>query len=171
MKRLLALAISLVSLTGCDINPVESYCHYNAHGDYHCHESHTYSHHSHDGPTTTIVTTSANYGGGDNNNIIVIEEEPSYCSWDYPYPYDPEYCSFDGITCCMWLDIGAEETWCYTYYCGWELQAVYTYWQQEKQRKDLTILFLPALNKACLRPPPSPPEYKYHLDWASLSVV
>tara|TARA_R100001015_G_C4541285_1_gene105247 strand:- start:222 stop:605 length:384 start_codon:yes stop_codon:yes gene_type:complete len=127
MKRLLALAISLIALTGCD--PVESYCHYNAHGDYHCHESHSYDYHSHSGPTTTIVTTSANYGGGDNNNIIIIEEEESYCYWEPPYYHDPEWCEYTyGTTYCMWMNIGQEETWMYTDWCGWELVEVYTYY-------------------------------------------
>jgi hypothetical protein len=28
----------------------------------------------------------------------------------------------------MWLNIGAEEEWCYYDDCGWELVSVYTYW-------------------------------------------
>ncbi len=129
MKRTLAIAVTLLALAGCDIHPVDAYCHYDAHGDYHCHDSHSYTHHSHDGPTTTVVTTSANYGGGSNNNIIVVEEEPSWCNWDSPYYHDPEYCTFDyDTTCCMWLDIGSEETYCYTDYCGWELVSVYSYY-------------------------------------------
>ena len=125
MKRLLALALCLAALSGCHIGPAHV-CHYDSYGDYHCHADAELASHNHH-ETTTVVYTSANNGGG-SNNIIIIEEEPSYCMWDTPYYHDPEYCTFDGGTCCMWLDIGAEETWCYYDYCGWELVEVYTYY-------------------------------------------
>jgi hypothetical protein len=126
MKRLLALALPLLALAGCHFGPAHV-CHLDSSGDYHCHaDAELASHNHHD--STTVVYTSANNGGGSNNNIIVIEEEPSYCMWDSPYYHDPEYCTFDGATCCMWLDIGAEETWCYYDYCGWELVSVYSYY-------------------------------------------
>ena len=124
MKRLLALALPLLALAGCHFGPV-GVCHYDSYGDYHCHENSSKADHH---ETTTVVYTAANNSGGSNNNIIVIEEEPSYCMWDSPYYHDPEYCTFDGGTCCMWLDIGAEETWCYYDYCGWELVSVYSYY-------------------------------------------
>ena len=125
MKRLLALALPLLALVGCEVHAVSAYCHDNVYGDKHCHGyDNVHDHHD----STTVVYTSANNGGGSNNNIIVIEEEPSYCMWDSPYYHDPEYCTFDGGTCCMWLDIGAEETWCYYDYCGWELVSVYSYY-------------------------------------------
>ena len=133
MKRLLALAIATLALLGCETHHQQ--CHYNVSGDYHCHDDTIY-YHNH--TSTTVVTTSANNGGGYNNNIIVIEEEPSYCSWDYPYYHDPEYCTFDyDTTCCMWLNIGQEEEWCYYDYCGWELVTVYTYWQEERERDEV----------------------------------
>jgi hypothetical protein len=124
MKRLLALALPLLALAGCEVH--SGVCHYDHNYVHHCH--YDTDHHSHT-ETTTVVYTSANNGGGSNNNIIVIEEEPSYCSWNYPYYHDPEYCTFDyDTTCCMWLNIGAEEEWCYYDSCGWELVSVYTYW-------------------------------------------
>ena len=130
MKRLLALAFCLAALAGCHpVNGPTAICHANAYGDRHCHDSFGYASHDHQHDSTTVVYTSANNGGGSNNNIIVIEEEPSWCSWDYPYYHDPEWCTFDwGTTCCMWLNIGAEEQWCYYDSCGWELVSVYTYW-------------------------------------------
>jgi hypothetical protein len=118
MKTLLALATLSLALVGCEVHT--NSCHYHD-GTQHCHD---YSHHE---PTTTVVYTSANNGGG-SNNIIIVEEEPTYCQWDTPYYHDPEWCSFDWGTCCMWLDIGAEETWCYYDHCGWELVEVYSYY-------------------------------------------
>ena len=126
MNPMITLILTTLFFSGCEFHTSE--CHYDSHGDYHCHESHSYEHHTHDGPTTTVVTTSANNGGGHNNNIIVIEEEQSWCSWDNPHYHDPEYCTFDDTTCCMWLGIGVEETYCYYDYCGWELVSVYSYY-------------------------------------------
>ncbi len=116
MKRLLALAFCLVALAGCSWE----HCWTDKYGDYHCTGDH---HHQ----TTTVVHSSANYGGGYNNILIV--EEPSYCQWDQPYYHDPEWCVLDyDSTCCMWMGVGAEETYCYYDYCGWELIEVYSYY-------------------------------------------
>ena len=123
MKRLLTLAFCLVALAGCDFHAYEE-CHSHD-GSHHCHNYVPDPH-----PTNTVVYTSANNGGG-SNNIIIVEEQESYCMWDSPYYHDPEYCTFDGLTCCTWLNIGEEEEWCYTDYCGWELYSVYTYYQKE----------------------------------------
>ena len=123
MKRLLALASLALSLAGCHIGPA-GVCHYDSHGDYHCHEnSAKATHHE----TTTVVYTSANNGGG-YNNIIIVEEEPSYCQWEPPHYHDPEHCTFDWGTCCTWLNIGSEETYCYYDHCGWDLVDVYWYY-------------------------------------------
>jgi hypothetical protein len=126
MKSILAIVFFALplSMAGCEFH--SGVCHYDNNYEHHCHgDDHG---HSHD-DTTTVVYTSANNGGGYNNNIIVVEEEPSWCSWDYPYYHDPEYCTFDyDTTCCMWLNIGQEEEWCYYDYCGWELVSVYTYY-------------------------------------------
>ena len=123
MKRLLALALPMLALAGCgwDFHSYDE-CHYHD-GSHHCHEYNVTHGHS----STTVVTTSANNGGG-SNNIIVVEEYPSYCNWEPPYYHDPEYCTFDGISCCTWMNIGEEEQWCYYDTCGWELVAIYTYW-------------------------------------------
>ena len=131
MKKIILLALSLFALAGCEIN--SGVCHYDSNYVHHCHgDDHAHSHHD----TTTVVYTSANNGGGYNNNIIVVEEEPSWCSWDYPYYHDPEWCTFDyDTTCCMWLNIGSEEQWCYYDYCGWELVSVYEYYQEEERMK------------------------------------
>ena len=116
MKRLLALALPLLALAGCEIH--SDACHYDSHGVYHCYDSHH---------NQTVYYPEGN--GGGSNNIIIVEEEPSWCSWDYPYYHDPEYCIFDSdVSCCLWMNIGAEETWCYYDYCGWELVEVYSYY-------------------------------------------
>jgi hypothetical protein len=48
--------------------------------------------------------------------------------WEMPYYHDPEWCEYyDGETYCMWMNIGQEEVWRYTDWCGWELAEVYTY--------------------------------------------
>ena len=118
MKRILTLAFCLLALAGCHWN-VE-HCWHDKWGDYHC----TSDHHQ-----TTVVHTSANNGGGYNNNIIVVEESPSYCQWEQPYYHEPEWCVLDyDSTCCMWMGVGAEETYCYYDYCGWELIEVYSYY-------------------------------------------
>ena len=123
MRYLTLIALAIL-FAGCHYGHTSSECHYDDYGNYHCHDDYTH-HDSHE--TTTIVTTSADYSGGSNNNIIIIEEQPSYCDWDNPYYHDPEYCTFDDTTCCMWLGIGVEETYCYYEYCGWELEEVYMY--------------------------------------------
>jgi hypothetical protein len=123
MKRMLALVLPMLALAGCgwDFHSYDE-CHYHD-GSQHCH-NYPVDHHD----TTTVVYTSANNGGG-SNNIIIVEEEPSWCSWDYPYYHDPEYCVYDSdVSCCLWMNIGAEETWCYYDYCGWELVEVYSYY-------------------------------------------
>ena len=133
MKRLLALALPLLALAGCHPHGgPTAVCHNDFWGDRHCHDGYHYTPHDHSHDTTTIVTTSANNGGGDNN-IIIVEETYSQCMWEPPYYGDPEYCTFDGGTCCMWLNIGSEEQWCYYDYCGWELVAVYSYYQEEER--------------------------------------
>ena len=128
MKYLTLIALTIL-FAGCHLHgDPTAVCHRNYYGDQHCHEGHTYDHHDHSHDTTTIVTTSANNGGGDNN-IIIVEETYSQCMWDSPYYHDPEYCTYDyDSTCCMWLDIGSEETYCYYDYCGWELVSVYSYY-------------------------------------------
>ena len=124
MKYQPLLLLCLLTLAGCEIH--HQACHYNVSGDYHCHDD-AIDYHNHS--TTTVVTTSANNGGGYNNNIIVVEDTYSQCQWDSPYYHDPDYCTFDyDTTCCMWLNIGSEEEWCYYDYCGWELVSVYTYY-------------------------------------------
>ena len=124
MKYLTLIALAIL-FAGCHFGHTSSECHYDDYGNYHCHDDYTH-HDSHE--TTTIVTTSANNGGG-SNNIIIVEETYSQCMWDSPYYHDPEYCTYDyDSTCCMWLDIGSEETYCYYDYCGWELVSVYSYY-------------------------------------------
>ena len=124
MKKITLLALAILTV-GCHLHEPE--CHYNEYGDIHCHDHHDYTHHSHEDQPTTVVYATDNNGGG-SNNIIIVEEQESYCMWDSPYYHDPEYCTFDGLTCCTWLNIGEEEEWCYTDYCGWELYSVYTYY-------------------------------------------
>lgn len=122
MNPMITLILTTLFFSGCEFHSDD--CYYDDHGNYECY----YDDHSHQiHETTTVVTTSPNYTGGSNNNIIVIEEQDSYCDWDYPYYHDPEYCTYDYETCCMWLGIGVEETYCYSDYCGWELEQVYMY--------------------------------------------
>ena len=124
MKKITLLALAFLT-AGCHFGSA-TVCHYDASGNHHCHADAELASHSHH-ESTTIVTTSANYGGGYNNILIV--EEPSYCQWDQPYYHDPEWCVLDyDSTCCMWMGVGAEETYCYYDYCGWELVEVYSYY-------------------------------------------
>lgn len=119
MKKLLALAFCLAALSGCHVN---STCHWDSNGDYYCSDDYHYYH------TTPVVYTSYNNGGG-SNNIIIVEEHTNYCSWEDPYYYDPEWCiAEEDYVCCMWMNIGAEETYCWDDWCGWELVDVYTYY-------------------------------------------
>ena len=113
MKKLLALAFGL-ALAGCHLH--DEVCHYDTYGTYHCHD------YDHD------ETTYYPENGGGDNNIIIVEETYSQCMWEPPYYHDPEYCTFDYETCCMWLNIGSEEQWCYYDYYGWELVSVYEYY-------------------------------------------
>ena len=128
MKQLLALLTLPILFAGCWVHHSD-HCYHDSHGDYWCEDDNliTYVYEAPTSTTTVIHTTQEN-GGGYNNNIIVVEEQDSYCMWDSPYYHDPEYCTFDGLTCCTWLNIGEEEEWCYTDYCGWELYSVYTYY-------------------------------------------
>ena len=125
MKNLLALLALAFLMVGCHLHSEE--CYWDKYADewvcYH-HDAH---HHQ---PTTTVVY--ADSGGGYNNNIIVVEEvvEPSWCSPEEPFMHDPDYCTFDGQTCCTWQAgvYGVEETYCWYDWCGWELVEVYEYY-------------------------------------------
>ena len=110
MKRLLALASLGFALLGCDYRTT---CHYDSHGDYHCHNTSTTNHHE-------TVYYPEKTGGGYNNIIIVEEETAYYCDGAMPYSHDPEYCSYGSETCCTWMgsEYGWEETWCYDD-CEW----------------------------------------------------
>jgi len=126
MKNLLALLALSFLFIGCHVHSEE--CYYDSYWEEWVCTSH-HAHHAPASPTTTVVYTSANNGGGYNNNIIVVEEEAPYCYWDMPYYHDPEWCEYTrGETYCMWMNIGQEEIWVYTDWCGWELVEVYTYY-------------------------------------------
>ncbi len=132
MKNLLALLALSFLFVGCHLHP--DGCYRDAYGDMVCN-----SHHH----TETVIYSS---GGGYNNNIIVIEDQPMFqCMWEMPYYHDPEWCEYyDGETYCMWMNIGQEEVWRYTDWCGWELAEVYTYLQEEEMKlKQCPICLLP----------------------------
>ena len=121
MKRLLALALPLLALAGCEVHTTE--CHYH-NGTQHCHSAY---HHS------SPVVTNTYYGEDTTTNIIVVEEEEvyyPYCSPEAPYPWEAEWCSFDGITCCAWGQVtnSIEHVYCYYDYCGWELTEIHEYY-------------------------------------------
>jgi len=118
MKYLALLALPFL-LVGCHLS---NDCYHDHDNVYRC-DVHHEPHHN-------TVVVSGGSGGGYNNNIIIIEEQPMFqCNWDHPYYHDPEWCDFEyGVTCCMWMDIGAEETWCYTDACGWQLSEINTYY-------------------------------------------
>lgn len=128
MKKLLALALSLAALAGCEVHSYSNVnCWYDSSGDYWCSDGFiTWLEHENTPPTTTIIHTSQNNGGGYNNNIIVIEEEEAWCIDEPPYFHEPDYCTFDGLTCCTWSASlwGVWETYCYVDNCGWELVLV-----------------------------------------------
>ena len=116
MKYITLLALAILTV-GCVHSADE--CHFHD-GSQHCHDYPVAAH-----ATTPVVITSGN-GGGYNNNIIVIEEEELWCSWEAPFYHEPDYCTFDGETCCTWQAslYGKWETYCYSDYCGWELVLV-----------------------------------------------
>ena len=120
MKQLLTLAFCLVALAGCEFHTSE--CHYH-NGSEHCHSAY---HHS------SEVTTNTYYGEDTTTNIIIVEEEELYptCYWSEPYPWEAEWCSFDGITCCAWSQVTAsvEHVYCYFDYCGWDLVEINEYY-------------------------------------------
>ena len=105
MKTILALAGLSLALVGCHVHEEE--CHYDAHGVYHCHDSHD------------NITYFPESGGGYNNYILV--EEPAEPP---PYDFDPEYCTYGTDSCCTWRgeEYGWEETWCYDGY-EWYMQS------------------------------------------------
>tara|TARA_R110002110_G_scaffold415703_1_gene653918 strand:+ start:1576 stop:1983 length:408 start_codon:yes stop_codon:yes gene_type:complete len=135
MNPMITLILTTLFFSGCEFHTSD--CHYDDHGDYHCHDVHwdeTTNHH----PTTTIVTTTSPTPAQnlrDPNNIIIVEEVLVGCDYyTEPYPYEPEWCTlieYDNSTgyesCCMWLGIGVEEVYCHNEYCGWELEQVYMY--------------------------------------------
>ena len=129
MRYLTLLALAFL-MVGCWHH--RDQCYYDQWGQYWCDGAFIYVHPEPAQTTTTVVTTSGNNGGGYNNNIIVVEQQPSHCSYDPPFYHDPDYCTFDGDTCCTWQAsvYGIEETWCYYDYCGWELVEVYEYYQE-----------------------------------------
>lgn len=112
MKRLLALALPMLALAGCEIH--SDACHYDSHGVYHCYESHH---------NQTVYYPEGN-GGGSNNIIIVEEETAYYCDDTMPYYHDPEYCTFGSESCCTWMgsEYGWEETWCFDD-CEWYMES------------------------------------------------
>jgi len=127
MKQLLALLTLPILFAGCWVHHSD-HCYHDSHGDYWC-ESDNLITYVYEAPTstTTVIHTSQENGGGYNNNIIVVEEEPSWCGqFEAPYFHDPDYCTFDGETCCTWQAsiYGVWETYCYTDWCGWELVLV-----------------------------------------------
>lgn len=130
MKKLLALALPLLALVGCEIHPVDAYCHYNEYGDYHCHDSHSYDSHVHVEPeestTTIIVATAEENSGGSNNNIIVIEEEPICDIWEEaPLRSEPDWCSPEG-ECEWYVGYGCFEVWAWSEWdCHWYYQHDY----------------------------------------------
>ena len=119
MKRLLALALPLLALAGCEVHTSE--CHYH-NGSAHCHSAY---HHS------SPVVTNTYYGEDTTTNIIIVEEEVyyPYCSPAAPYDFDANWCSYDGITCCAWDASYIEEhVYCYYDWCGWELTEINEYY-------------------------------------------
>ena len=119
MKRLLALALPLLALAGCEVHTSE--CHYH-NGSEHCHSAY---HHS------SPVVTNTYYGEDTTTNIIIVEEEVyyPYCSPAAPYDFDANWCSYDGITCCAWDASYIEEhVYCYYDWCGWELTEINEYY-------------------------------------------
>ncbi len=119
MKRLLALALPLLALAGCDIHT--SGCHYH-NGSEHCHGNHH---------NTPVVASTSYYDEG-TTNILVVEEDVFYptCSEDQPFYHDANWCTFDGVTCCAWSQVtnSIEHVYCYYDYCGWELVEVNEYY-------------------------------------------
>ena len=117
MKRLLALALPLLALVGCEIH--SSNCHYDSDGSYHCGYHHN------------VIATTSYYDEG-TTNIILVEEEDPYptCTWEQPFYHDAEWCSFDGITCCGWSQVtsSVEHVYCYFDYCGWDLVEINKYY-------------------------------------------
>ena len=127
MKRMLALALPLLALAGCEIHPVDAYCHYDDHGDYHCHDSHSYDSHVHSKPATAVVYAApAKNGGGSNNNIIVIEEEPTCDIWhESPFYESPDWCDEWG-ECEWYIGYGCYEVWAWSEWdCHWYYQYDY----------------------------------------------
>tara|TARA_R100000231_G_scaffold135373_2_gene109742 strand:+ start:118 stop:477 length:360 start_codon:yes stop_codon:yes gene_type:complete len=119
MKRLLALALPLLALAGCEIHAHE--CHY--HNDVeHCHSAY---HHS------SEVTTNTYYGEDTTTTNIILVEEEYYptCDWGAPYSFEANWCSFDDITCCAWdASYTTEHVYCYYDYCGWDLVEINEYY-------------------------------------------
>jgi hypothetical protein len=129
MKRLLALAISLAALSGCEVHTYSGIdCWYDSSGDYWCSDGFiTWLEHENTPATTTVVYVTEQKGGGSNNNIIVIEEEAlSYCEEEPPFFHEPDWCTVGEETCCTWSAApwGVWETYCYIDHCGWELVLV-----------------------------------------------
>ena len=127
MKRMLALALPLLALAGCEIHPVDAYCHYNQYGDYHCHDSHSYDSHVHSEPATAVVYAApAKNGGGTNNNIIVIEEEATCDIWhESPFYESPDWCDEWG-ECEWYIGYGCYEVWAWSEWdCHWYYQHDY----------------------------------------------
>ena len=126
MKRLLALALPLLALAGCEVHTTS--CHYH-NGEEHCHSAY---HHGNTYYHSTPVVTNTYYGEDTTTNIIVVEEEEYYssCSPEAPYPWEAEWCSFDGITCCAWTQVtnSIEHVYCYYDWCGWELVEINEYY-------------------------------------------
>ena len=127
MKKII-FALLALALTGCDVHSHSNIsCWYDADGSHWCSDGFmTWIEYDNRPPSTTVIYTSTETGGGYNNNIIVIEEEELWCSWEAPFYHEPDYCTFDGETCCTWQAslYGKWETYCYSDYCGWELVLV-----------------------------------------------
>ena len=116
------LTIALI-LTIAACNPVSYDCHYNEHGDYHCHEQHNYTGHDHE--VTHSVYYDSSYSYQDNSPVVYVTD--NYCDDSPPYYHDAQECFWSTLdeVCCVWLNIGAEELWCMNdYSCGWQLEVV-----------------------------------------------